>query len=342
MSITKKLFGTMPDGREIYCRTITSKDGFKAEILDYGATIRSIIVPDKNGDLVDVVLGYDTLGEYFENDGYLGATIGRFGNRIRNSKFTLNGKEYQLAANDGVNHLHGGMVGFDKRVWDVAETENSLVYTLVSPDGEEGYPGTLKTTVAFSWVGDGLQIEYNAVCDKDTIVNLTNHSYFNLNGKGDIHSHLLTINADTFTINDEQCVPTGEIVNVEGTAMDFRTEKAIGKDADSDEICVKLSGGYDSNYVLNSVSPACIVRSEENGIVMKVTTTEPGVQLYTGNMTSDRIGKNGVKFGRRCAFCLETQHYPDCVNHPEWPSCILKAGEKFNSTTTYSFSVSEE
>ena len=339
MSITKKLFGTMPDGKEIYCRTITSKNGLTAEILDYGATIRSIIVPDKDGNAVDVVKGYDTLQEYFDNDGYLGATIGRFGNRIRNSKFTLNGKEYVLASNDGVNHLHGGIIGFDKRVWDVEEKEDSLVYTLVSPDGEEGYPGTLKTTVEFSWVDNGLQIDYNAVSDKDTIVNLTNHSYFNLNGKGDIHSHLLTINDDGFTLNDDQCVPVGEIVSVKGTAMDFTTEKPIGKDVDSDEPCVKLSGGYDSNYVLNGKNPACIARSAENGIVMTVLTTEPGVQLYTGNMTSDRNGKNGEKFGKRCAFCLETQHYPDCINHPEWPSCILKAGEQFKSTTTYAFSI---
>lgn len=341
MSVTKRYFGTTPDGKEVTCWKITAQNGMQAEILDYGATVRTLIVPDKNGNLVDVVLGYDTLEEYMNNDGYLGATVGRFANRIAKGRFVLNGKEYKLAVNDGENHLHGGDIGFNKYIWDAKEVEDGIEFSIVSPDGDEGYPGTLKLTVTMTLKDSALQLNYHAVSDKDTIVNLTNHSYFNLNGKGDIHNQLLTINADGFTINDAGCLPTGEIVPVENTAMDFRTERAIGDAADSDQECVSLSGGYDANYVLNG-NPAIVARSLDSGIVMTVTTDQPGVQLYTANKTSERNGKNGAKFGRRSGFCLETQHYPDCIHHPEWPTCILKAGEVFNSTTTYAFSVNKD
>ena len=281
-------------------------------------------------------MGYDTIEEYEKNDGYLGATVGRFANRIKDGKFSLNGKEYTLALNDGKNHLHGGNVGFNKYIWNAKEIADGVEFSIVSPDGDEGYPGTLNLKTAITLKDGALSFEYTAVSDKDTVINLTNHSYFNLNGGGSIHGHLLTVNADSFTLNGEGCLPTGEIVPVENTAMDFRTEHTIGERADSDCPSVKLCGGYDSNFCLSG-SPAVVARSEESGIVMTVTTDEPGVQLYTSNMTSERRVKGGKTFGRRMAFCLETQHYPDCVNHPEWPGCVIKAGEEHKTKTTYTF-----
>lgn len=338
MSVTKRFFGTTADGREVTCYKITAESGMEAEILDYGATVRTLTVPDKKGNMVDVVMGYDTIEEYEKNDGYLGATVGRFANRIKDGKFSLNGKEYTLALNDGKNHLHGGNVGFNKYIWNAKKIADGVEFSIVSPDGDEGYPGTLNLKTAITLKDGALSFEYTAVSDKDTVINLTNHSYFNLNGGGSIHGHLLTVNADSFTLNGEGCLPTGEIVPVENTAMDFRTEHTIGERADSDCPSVKLCGGYDSNFCLSG-SPAVVARSEESGIVMTVTTDEPGVQLYTSNMTSERRVKGGKTFGRRMAFCLETQHYPDCVNHPEWPSCVIKAGEEHKTKTTYTFSL---
>lgn len=336
MSVTRRFFGTTADGREVTCYKITAESGMEAEILDYGATVRTLTVPDKKGNMVDVVMGYDTIEEYEKNDGYLGATVGRFANRIKDGKFSLNGKEYTLALNDGKNHLHGGNVGFNKYIWNAKEIADGVEFSIVSPDGDEGYPGTLNLKTAITLKDGALSFEYTAVSDKDTVINLTNHSYFNLNGGGSIHGHLLTVNADSFTLNGEGCLPTGEIVPVENTAMDFRTEHTIGERADSDCPSVKFCGGYDSNFCLSG-SPAVVARSEESGIVMTVTTDEPGVQLYTSNMTSERRVKGGKTFGRRMAFCLETQHYPDCVNHPEWPSCVIKAGEEHKTKTTYTF-----
>lgn len=340
MSITKRPFGVTADGRAVTCYTITAENGMEAEVLDYGVTLRTLMVPDQNGNLIDVVLGYDTIEEYEANDGYLGATVGRFANRIAKGNFVLNGKEYQLAVNNGKNHLHGGIKGFSHYVWSAEEIDDGVAFSMVSPDGDEGYPGTLNVTVTVTLKDAALQLSYHAVSDQDTILNLTNHSYFNLNGRGDIHGHLLTVNADSFTINDAGCLPTGEIVPVENTAMDFRTEHAIGDAVDSEEPCVALCGGYDSNYILNG-DPGVIARAPESGIVMTMTTDQPGVQLYTANQTSERRGKGGTTFGRRSGFCLETQHYPDCIHHPEWPTCILKAGEEFKSTTTYTFSLAD-
>jgi len=336
MSISKRTFGTMPDGKEIFCWTIT--DGvISADIIDYGATLRSLIVPDKYGNPTDVVLGYDTLEEYIINNGYFGAIVGRFANRICDGKFTLDGVEYKVACNNGPNHLHGGIEGFDKRVWDIKEEDGVLACYLISPDGDEGYPGTLEIKVTYAIKDNGLEIHYSAACDKDTIFNPTNHAYFNLNGKGKINEHFLMINADYFTPNDLNCLPTGEVLAVKGTCMDFTTYHTVGERADCDEEYVKPYGGYDVNFILNDNTPACQVYSKESGIVMSVETTEPGVQLYTANGTSDRKGKNGADYGRRSALCLETQHYPNCINHSEWPSCVLKAGTLFDSTTIYKF-----
>ncbi len=338
MSVTKRQFGFTKDGREVTCFIITNGN-LKAEILDYGVTIKNLFVPDKNGKLVDVVLGYDTVKEYEENDGYLGATIGRVGNRIKEGKFTLNGESYTLAVNNGPNHLHGGLKGFDKAVWKAQEKENSIVFTHFSPDGDEGYPGNLSVTVTVTLEKNGISLDYAAETDKDTLINLTNHSYFNLNGEGDILKHKLWLNSDSFNMGDADCLPTGEIVSVENTAMDFRAPKKIGDGVDSDEPCVKLSGGYDSNFVLKEGNPAAVLCSDKSGIEMTVITTEPGVQVYSANFLTPRKGKNGADYTYRGALCLETQHFPDSIHHENWPTCILKAGEKFKSKTTYSFNV---
>lgn len=339
MKILKRPFGTTQDGAGVSCWTLVSENGMEAEVLDYGATIRAIRVPDRTGVLVDVVLGYDTLEGYTGNGSYYGATIGRFANRIGGANFTLHGTEYPLACNNGDNHLHGGIRGFDKRMWNAQEDADGIVFTRVSPDGEEGYPGTLAVSVKFSWKGDGFSLHYHATTDQDTILNLTNHSYFNLNGKGTVQDQLLMIRAEKYLQNDDGCLPTGEIVSVAGTAMDFRTFKPIGRDADKDESCVRSSRGYDANFVLETGEPSAIAKSLESGIVMTMTTDQPGVQLFTANHMKRRIGKQGQEYGHRSAFCLETQHFPDCVHHPDWPTCILKAGECFDSETVYAFSV---
>lgn len=336
MGVSKKVFGTMPDGTEIFCWTIFNEKGFEAKILDYGATIQSIIVPDKNGVPVDVVLGYDTVEGYISGDGYIGATVGRFANRIKEGRFELNGEKYELYINNGPNHLHGGKKGFDKCIWSAKQVGEKVVFSRISPDGEEGYPGNLEISVIFGWEGDSLIIEYEAETDRDTILNLTNHSYFNLNGKDKVDEHILQINAERFTVCDQNCTPTGELALVEGTAMDFRTPKTIGKDAYNDEPCVKPFGGYDANFVISG-HPFAKATGDKTGITLVADTDQPGVQLYTANALTEQKGKGGADYGFRSAFCLETQHYPDCVNHPEWPSPILRKGEKFHSVTKYTF-----
>lgn len=338
MTITKRAFGTLCDGTQVSCWTLTNENGLTAEILDYGVIIRAVIVPDKNGQPVDVVLGYDTLEEYISDDCYLGATIGRFANRIKGASFRLNGKNYDLFANDGGNHIHGGKQGFNSVVWDGKQEGDAVVFSRTSPDGEEGYPGNLDISVTIGWQGNSLTITYDGISDQDTVVNFTNHSYFNLNGagNGNINQHMMQMNADRYTINAEDCIPTGEVVSVAGSAMDFRTPKAIGRDADNDEPCVKPFHGYDTNFVISG-HPVATTVGDRTGITMVTDTDQPGVQLYTANAMTDRKGKNGKPYGFRSAFCLETQHYPDCIHHPEWPTCILRAGEAYHSVTTYTF-----
>ena len=337
MKITKRIFGTMPDGTQVFCWRMENTHGLYAELLDYGAALRALFVPDRDGILRDVVQGYDTLDEYRSNGGSFGATIGRVANRIGGALFVLNGTNYPLAQNCGPHHIHGGFVGFSKQVWQGTEEADGVRFTRVSLDGEEGYPGTLTVSVKFSWQGDGLMLHYTAQCDQDTILNLTNHSYFNLDGEGTVQEQLLKIHADRYTPNDAGCLPTGELAPVAGTAMDFRAFKPIGKDADSDEPCVKPFRGYDVNFCLDGSVPAIEAKSLKSGIVMCVTTDQPGVQLFTANHMKERIGKNGQQYGHRSAFCLETQHFPDCIHHPDWPSCVLRAGEVFDSKTIYSF-----
>lgn len=338
MTISKQLFGTLDDGTEVFSWTLTNENGLRAEVMDYGATIRSIIVPDKTGNPVDVVLGYDTLEEYVSDDAYLGATIGRFANRIKGSGFELNGTAYTLYANDGANHLHGGKRGFDSCVWESRQVEGAVEFSRLSPDGEEGYPGNLTVRVTIGWEENSLTIRYEAESDRDTVINLTNHSYFNLNGagNGNVHQHMMEIHADCYAQNDGDCVPTGKVVPVDGSAMDFRLAKPIGQDADRDEPCVKFFNGYDSNFVISG-HPAAITVGDKTGITMITDTDQPGVQLYTANSLTGRTGKGGRAYGFRSAFCLETQHYPDSIHHPEWPTCILRAGETFRSVTTYTF-----
>ena len=334
--ITKRPFGTLEDGTAVSLWELTNERGLTAQVLDYGVTIRSVLVPDKRGKLVDVVLGYDTLKEYVRDGCYLGTTVGRCANRIKGASFELNGKTYPLYANNGENHLHGGKRGFNKYVWHGEQTGEAVTFSRLSPDGEEGYPGNLQVQVTIGWEGDSLTIRYEATTDQDTVVNLTNHSYFNLNGKGKINGHLLQVAADHYTLNGRDGIPTGEVVSVEGSAMDFRTPKTIGQDAGKKEPCVSFFNGYDSNFVISG-HPFATAVGDKTGITLIADTDQPGVQLYTANALGPRLGKKGSFYGFRSGFCLETQNYPDAIHHPQWPSCILKAGETYRSVTTYTF-----
>ena len=338
MTVSKRLFGTMPNGAPVFCWTLTNENGLQFEALDYGAAIRSVLVPDQTGKPVDVVLGYDTLEEYIADDCYVGATVGRVANRIKDANFQLNGMTYQLYANNGPHHHHGGKLGFNKRLWDSRQEGDCVVFSRLSPDGEEGYPGNLNIRVTMGWEGNSLTIRYHAECDRDTLINLTSHCYFNLNGAGNgtIDGHTLQIAADSYTFNGADGIPTGQIVPVAGTAMDFRAGKPIGRDAYNDEPCVKLFGGYDSNFVLSG-HPIATATGDESGITMVTDSDQPGVHLYTANAFSERRGKGGQLYGYHRAFCLETQRYPDCIHHPQWPTCILRAGEAYHSVTTYTF-----
>lgn len=334
--ITKRPFGTLEDGTAVSLWELTNERGLTAQVLDYGVTIRSVLVPDKRGKLVDVVLGYDTLKEYVRDGCYLGTTVGRCANRIKGASFELNGKTYPLYANNGENHLHGGKRGFNKYVWNGEQTGEAVTFFRLSPDGEEGYPGNLQVQVTIGWEGDSLTIRYEATTDQDTVVNLTNHSYFNLNGKGKINGHLLQVAADHYTLNGRDGIPTGEVVSVEGSAMDFRTPKTIGQDAGKKEPCVSFFNGYDSNFIISG-HPFATAVGDKTGITLIADTDQPGVQLYTANALGPRLGKKGSFYGFRSGFCLETQNYPDAIHHPQWPSCILKAGETYRSVTTYTF-----
>ncbi|OPJ58089.1 aldose epimerase family protein [Clostridium oryzae] len=349
MSITKKFFGKTDNGEEVNIFALTNNNGFSARIIDYGATIVSIFAPDKNGRVDDVVLGYDDLESYAKGPGYIGALIGRYGNRIKAGRFTLNGKEYILAKNDGNNHLHGGIVGFDKAVWK-AETitkdgKEALQMSYTSKDGEEGYPGNLDVKVIYTVTDDNaLSIEYIAFSDKDTIINLTNHSYFNLGGhkSGSILNNTLKLEADKFTVVDNEAIPTGELRNVEGTPLDFRKPTAIGDRIDQKDEQLLNVGGYDHNFVLNrtgkGLEKAAAVYDPKSERTMEVYTNKPGVQLYTANfLGKDLKGKDGAVYQNREALCLETQFFPDSINHENFPSPILKAGERYDYTTIYKF-----
>ncbi len=351
MEIEKHAFGKTADGTPVELYTLTNANGLEAKITNYGGIVVSLLVPDRDGKPGDVVLGYETLEEYIENNPYFGTLVGRYGNRIARGKFTLEGIEYTLAQNDGENHLHGGLKGFDKVVWkaDAVRSKNSvgLKLTYLSKDGEEGYPGNLSVTVVYTLSNDNeLKIEYTAVTDKVTIVNLTHHGYFNLAGAGlgDILGHELMIKADRFTPVDKGLIPTGELRSVKGTPMDFTRAVAIGARIDQAAEQLVLGGGYDHNWVLNngdgSLTLAARVYEPTTGRVMEVYTTEPGIQFYSGNFLDGSItGKGGKVYEYRYGFCLETQHFPDSPNKPSFPSTVLKPGETYTTTTIYTFSV---
>ena len=342
MSISKEPFGTIDDSAvDLY--TLTNPNGLVAKITNYGGTVTSLKVPDKTGKLADVVLGYETLDEYLQSTPYFGSIIGRFANRISGGKFTLDGVEYSLAKNVGQNALHGGNKGFDKVVWAAEKIENEnracLKLTYTSKDMEEGYPGNLACTVIYSLTNDDeLKIEYEAVTDKPTVVNLTSHSYFNLAGhdSGDILAHELTINADQFTPTDNTLIATGKIEPVKGTPLDFNRPAVIGARIG------QVDGGYDHNFVLNSSdgSPASAGRVYEptTGRVMEVFTTEPGMQFYSGNFLDDSHKGKGTTYNKHSGFCLETQQFPNSPNRPHFPSTVLRPGEKYTQLTIYKFS----
>jgi aldose 1-epimerase len=346
--VEKSSFGTTKDGQAVDLYTLTNASGVIAKVITYGALLTEFHVPDKAGKMADVVLGFKTLGGYEGDEPYFGATIGRVANRIAKGKFRLNGQEYTLATNNGPNHLHGGLKGFDKRVWRAqvvpAAAGAAVRFTYTSADMEEGYPGALTATVVYTLTNaNELRLDYTATTDKPTIVNLTNHSYFNLagEGQGTILDHELTIMADRYTPVDDTLIPTGEIAGVRGTVMDFNRPTAIG--ARIQDVPGPAPGGYDHNYVLSHgggvLAMSASVREPKSGRVMEVLTTEPGIQLYTGNFLDGTLtGKAGVAYQKHAGFCLETQHFPDSINHPSFPPVVLQPGRTFKSTTVYRFS----
>ena len=339
MAVTSTVFGKTAEGQTVTAWRIEN-GAMSAVILDYGATIQSLTAPDKSGKPTDVVLGYDTVSEYEQNSGYLGATIGRVGNRIGGACFSLNGKTYQLAKNNGENHLHGGIRNFSKVVWQAEPVGESAVrFSRLSPDGEENYPGNLRVSVTFTLSEDGLHICYDADTDADTLVNLTNHAYFNLNGGGSVLTHLLQVNAEKFTENDTGCLPTGKFIAVEGTPFDFRSAKPIGQDIGADDVQLRNGEGYDHNFVLTGGRDAAVLYSEESGICMTTRTTTPGVQVYSANHLTPRKGKNGASYDIRHAICLETQLFPNAMRCYGFPSPILHAGEHLHSETAYLFGI---
>ena len=347
--LRKNNFQKVVDKKQVDLYILANKNGMEMSVTNYGAKIVSLHVPDRNGKLTDVVLGHDSINEYLiSEEPYFGAVCGRTGNRIAGGKFTLEGKEYQLAVNNGPNNLHGGLKGFNAVVWDALQLdEQTVVLTYVSHDGEEGFPGTLATRVTYKLTDDNaVQMDYEARTDKTTIVNLTNHSYFNLSGAGDpyIGDHLLTINADVYLPTDDTAIPYGDAEPVVGTPMDFRSPYPIGERIEESFQQLIYGKGYDHTYVLNKqgdeLSFCAKAISPKSGITMDVFTTEPGVQLYTGNwMTGEFIAKNEQRYPMRSAFCLETQHYPDSANKPQYPSIILCPDDVFKSQTVYRFAV---
>jgi aldose 1-epimerase len=345
----RQTFGSV-DGRTFDLYTLSNPGRFEAAVTNYGGIVTSLKVPDRNGVLADIVLGFDSAAGYLKPHPYFGALIGRYANRIAGGRFRLDGVEYTLARNNGENHLHGGVRGFDKVVWNARDVSSGraaiLELSYSSKDGEEGYPGNLDVTVRYSVTeGNELKIEYTATTDKDTILNLTNHSYFNLAGQGgtDVLSHEVKLDADRFTPVNSGLIPTGETRDVAGTPFDFRQPHRIGERIDLPDEQLKLGNGYDHNFVVTGtpgvLRPAARVTDSASGRVMEVLTTEPGVQLYTGNFLDGSLtGKSGKIYLRRYGLCLETQHFPDSPNKPQFPSVVLKPGQTFRSTTIYRFS----
>ena len=343
--IKKASFGTV-DGQNVDIYTLTSANGVEARITNYGGIVVSLKTPDKNGKVADIVQGFDDLKGYLQDEPYFGAVIGRYANRIGKARFTLDGKEYKLAANDGQNSLHGGKKGFDKRVWTAAVKGDSLELTYTSKDGEEGYPGTLTAKAVYTMEKNGdIKIDYSAVTDKDTVVNLTNHTYFNLKGQGNgnILDHEVTLFASRYTPVDSGLIPTGDFVQVKGTPFDFLTPHKVGERIGASDEQLKLGKGYDHNWVLDakagSLATAAEVHEATSGRVLEVWTDQPGIQFYTGNFLDGKLkGKEGKVYNQRAALCLETQHFPDSPNQPKFPSVVLKPGKTYRTTTIWKFS----
>lgn len=347
----KKVFGTTPSGDTVYLYSMKNAHGVEALISNFGGTLLSLSVPDRKGKMTDIVLGYDSLAQYLQDRSYFGCLVGRYANRIGKARFTLDGSTYVLAVNNGSNHLHGGIRGFDKVVWTVDEKEStpgsSLVLRYRSPDGEEGYPGNLSVRASYTLTDKNeLVIDYSATTDKPTVVNLTHHSYFNLGGagRGDILGHELMIDANKYTPVDSGLISTGEARSVEGTPMDFRSPTEIGKQIIENDIQLRLGGGYDHNWVLNgemgTLRKVASAYEPSSGRLMEVLTTEPGLQFYSGNfLDGSSIGKGDIPYHHRFGFCLETQHFPDSPNKPEFPTTVLRPGETYSSKTVYRFSV---
>lgn len=338
MAVSSLPFGHTAAGEAVTAWRIENA-GAALTVLDYGATVQALTVPDRQGGTVDVALGYDTVAEYEAGSGYLGATIGRVGNRIGGARFDLGGVTYELAKNDGANHLHGGVRGFDKYIWQAEPAENAVRFSRLSPDGEEGYPGALRVSVTFALAdGPALVIAYDALSDRDTLVNLTNHTYFNLAGGGSVLDHRLQVFAQRFCENDGGCLPTGKLLCVEGTPFDFRRPKPIGRDIGADCEQLRRGGGYDHNFVLAGTT-AAVLSCPDNGVEMTVETDLPGMQVYTANGLSPRTGKGGAAMGPRDAVCLETQLWPNGMACYGFPSPVLRAGRALHSETCYRFAV---
>ena len=342
-SVESVAWGKTAAGEEVRLFTLRNANGMEAKITNWGGYIVSLKVADKKGQFADVVLGFDSLEDYLAKNPFFGCITGRYANRIGGAKFKIDGVEHHVTANSGKNHIHGGKLGFDKKLWNAKEITDGVELSYTSADGEEGFPGELKCTVSYTLTQDnGLRIDYKATTNKPTVVNLTNHAYFNLSGEGsgDILGHELTIPTDQITATDDDLITTGEIVSIKGTPLDFTTPHAIGERIGADYKPLVQGIGYDHNYVLagSGMKLAATAKDPASGRVMTVRTTEPGVQLYTGNHLKEVNGKGGHVYQKRHGFCLETQHYPDSPNKPAFPSVILRPGETFQSTTIYQFS----
>jgi aldose 1-epimerase len=345
--VTRAPYGKMPDGKAVEQFTLTNANGIEVHAISYGGIITSVRVPDRSGASGDIVLGFDDLASYLKGHPFFGTIVGRYGNRIAGGRFTLDGRTYTLATNNGPNHLHGGNVGFDKAVWSAEPSAKGVgvVFTHTSPDGDEGYPGTLKARVTYTLNDKNeLVVDYQATTDKPTPVNLTQHSYFNLAGGGTILDHEITINADRYTPVDATLIPTGELASVDGTPFDFRKPTAVGARIDQPNPQLKNGGGYDHNFVLNGTAgvlrPAARIADPRSGRTVDISTTEPGVQFYTGNFLDGSLtGKGKQVYQRRAGLCLETQHYPDSPNKPSFPSSIVRPGKEYRSTTVFRFGI---
>lgn len=354
MAITSREFGKNEKGELVTLYTMTNAVGASVSMIDYGATLQSIIVPDCEGEMADVITGFDTMDGYLVSHGHMGETIGRYGNRIGDAWFEIDGVTYKVAANNGKNHLHGGNVGFGVRMWETTtiekEGEDTLAFHLFSPDGEENYPGNLDVNVTYTWDDDcNLTIRYKATTDKATLCNMTNHAYFNLAGHdhGTIKDHVVFIDADAITKVDDGLIPTGVPYPVSQTPLDLRDGMYVGDGLEDMETSQQMiyAGGYDHNYILKkgtAIGTAAIVHEEVSGRTMEVITDQPGVQFYTANTTNIPGGKGGAVYGNYSALCLETQHFPDAPHNPQWDTTLLRPGEIYDTTTIYAFRVEYE